>query len=452
MNHSFLKKLLWLGLLLSLAGGGALLASRSTAAQKDPLAYNRLRADQRRLFESWATAQDKANGTAVAAADRYAGLAVPTRTAFEAITHALSRSTLTSPSGKSMGRAIDLVGSLEGIAGEVDGAGGDKQFRLYVKLAPGAVGKLGAVKEFTRGKDNTIFHHGYPVNFRQRGKPPTLQFSVTQEGDRADIDVDYRSSHVPAALVNGHLSAGNSDVRAGNNYFTHAFRWQGLINWWSNVLEQLAEGIEKELARATGSKDRKRDDHLPAEGHPDAPEAGTVAATADAFLKAWLLDRDLTAARSFMTRKLVVCADVDGDSNLERVRENRIEALFLETLKEANKALGKPRSIEAAIAEIEPWQTRLKLIDHPARGAYALASLDGPEFNKFVCSDDSLVSYSSSPIKKAAFTLPADADHGASYLISFRLKLEGDQGGGLILLWVKEDGAWKIGSFDVVNI
>jgi hypothetical protein len=51
-----------------------------------------------------------------------------------------------------------------------------------------------------------------------------------------DIDVDYRSFKFPQALVNGHLTAANSDVRTGNNLSRHDSRWAGLAGWWQDLL------------------------------------------------------------------------------------------------------------------------------------------------------------------------------------------------------------------------
>jgi hypothetical protein len=45
----------------------------------------------------------------------------------------------------------------------------------------------------------------------------------------SDIDMDYRSSTFPKALFDGHLTAGNSDVRAANNLDTLANRWAGFV-------------------------------------------------------------------------------------------------------------------------------------------------------------------------------------------------------------------------------
>ncbi len=48
-----------------------------------------------------------------------------------------------------------------------------------------------------------------------------MQFSLAEDGQHADIDVDYRSSRSPQSLFNGHLTASNSDVRAGENPTLH---------------------------------------------------------------------------------------------------------------------------------------------------------------------------------------------------------------------------------------
>ncbi len=101
---------------------------------------------------------------------------------------------------------------------------------MYVLLKDGTIDQLNRSREFKREGDNTVYHHGYPVNYRQQGGAPSIQISIALDGRRADIDVDYRSSSFPVALFNGHLTASNSDVRAGNNYDRHTVRWIGFQN------------------------------------------------------------------------------------------------------------------------------------------------------------------------------------------------------------------------------
>lgn len=173
--------------------------------------YEELKPQQKQLIDEWYADYNKLTGDH-ADPQEYNQFSLSTRTTYEAVTHALMNTTLTDKSGKPMGTPLDLVESIETINRKVLRARGDLQFRMYVVLKPDALQKLKGSSEFFRDRDNTIYHHGYPLNYRQDGVP-SIQFSMARDGRHADIDVDYRSSSFPAGLFNGHLTAANSDVR-----------------------------------------------------------------------------------------------------------------------------------------------------------------------------------------------------------------------------------------------
>ena len=79
----------------------------------------------------------------------------------------------------------------------MSGASGDRQFRMYVRLKADALDRLERSREFKRGVDNTVYHKGYPINYREQGGAPSIQISIAPDQRRADIDVDYRSSGFP---------------------------------------------------------------------------------------------------------------------------------------------------------------------------------------------------------------------------------------------------------------
>ena len=159
--------------------------------------YQRLKGRQLTLFDQWAAEHNERNGTSLHPATVYSSLATSQRSTFEGITHALLRSRITDSQHPMRRNALDLVSSVDQIAGRVSGVGGDKQYRLYVRLVPEAQEVLSQTRSFFRDKDNTVFHKDYPTNFRQRGREPTLQISMSKDSVRADINVDYRSSKVP---------------------------------------------------------------------------------------------------------------------------------------------------------------------------------------------------------------------------------------------------------------
>src|SRR5262245_22277104 len=115
------------------------------------------------------------------------------KTTFDAVTNALMTTALTEKSGAALGDALSLVERVESVRGEIVGASGDHQFRMYVLLTANALPTLEKTAQFSRGADNTIFHKGYPINYRQQGGSPSIQISIALDHRHADIDVDYRS-------------------------------------------------------------------------------------------------------------------------------------------------------------------------------------------------------------------------------------------------------------------
>ena len=175
--------------------------------------YEALKPSQKQLIDVWYAEYNRMTNDH-SDPKEYNLFSLSTRTTFEAVTHALMTTKLTDKSGKSLGTALDLVQAIEAINGKVPRARGDLQFRMYVLLKPDALQKLKDSGEFFRDRDNTVYHHGYPLNYRQDGTP-SIQFSMAKDARHADIDVDYRSSGFPTGLFNGHLTAANSDVRQG---------------------------------------------------------------------------------------------------------------------------------------------------------------------------------------------------------------------------------------------
>jgi hypothetical protein len=180
--------------------------------------YGALAPAQRGLVDDLVARYETVTGKPAVPAEMYDGLALSTKTTFNAVTHALSRTPLTDSAGRSMNlTALDLIAKVDAVAGGIPGESGDKQFRIYVQLRPDAQQLLQQSREFSRQVDNTVYHRGYPICFRGSGGTPSIQFSLARDGTHGDIDVDYRQSQFPIMLINGHLTASNSDVRAGNN-------------------------------------------------------------------------------------------------------------------------------------------------------------------------------------------------------------------------------------------
>src|SRR4029453_2577350 len=214
----------------------AVLAVEILVAQQPSLrfggAYSELDECLTLLLDDWVGRFDKATGQRLDARSFYDEiLGFSTKTTFDAVTHALLTTPLTEASGQKFSDGLALIERVETVKGEVSGASGDRQFRMYVRLTANAREMLERSQEFKRGIDNAVYHKGYPLNYREQSGAPSIQVSIALDGRQADVDVDYRSSNFPVMLFNGHLSAANSDVRAGDKPQRHAGRWIGFRTW-----------------------------------------------------------------------------------------------------------------------------------------------------------------------------------------------------------------------------
>src|SRR5262245_5269408 len=168
--------------------------------------YSGLGERRQELVKDWVARFNKITGQQLDAPAFYDDvLSLSTKTTFDAVTHALLTTPLTDQSGTSLGDSLGLVERVETVNGERPGEAGDHQFRIYVRLTADALDRLARSQQFKRGVDNTVYHKGYPTNYRAQGGTPSIQISVAPDRRRDDIDEDYRSSRFPDGIINGNL-------------------------------------------------------------------------------------------------------------------------------------------------------------------------------------------------------------------------------------------------------
>ena len=351
----------------------------------------------------------------------YNNLPLSTRTTFNAVTHALISTQLTGESGKKLGSAIQIVDKLDTVRGEVLGARGDEQFRIYVQLKPNALDLLDQSQEFRRTEDNTVYHKGYPTCYRSKPSVPSIQVSATRDKTRADVDVDYKSSGFPKGLVNGHLSASNSDVRAGRNDDIHNGQWSGLNNWWRNLLS-----LPRETRRRTCMP--KQEDQLLARGHK--PSMKPADAVHD-LLNTWLVERKPEDVISYFAQQSFACADLEAGEKLDR---GMAPFRLLMAMQQANQRFGNVSQLGDIVTAVPPAHSgaRTKLVQHPYQGQFTLYDVREDAAEQFSCVNR-LDPTQTSP--KAA----ASKSFGKYYGAVFRIgKKDGTEATTLATLWMRE--------------
>jgi hypothetical protein len=386
--------------------------------------YDALRPEQKRLVDDLIRHYNATTGSKLVPEKAYDNARLSIRTTFDAVTHALLNAKMTDAQGKSLGRAIDLVDAIDQVMGEESGTGGDRQFRLYVYLKPKAVDILSRSQEFVHDRDNTTYHKGFPICYRLKEGPPSIQFSVSRDHKLSDIDIDYRSSGFPKALVNGHLSASNSDVRAGNNLDLHDGRWSGLNGWWRNVFGLLGTGGKPAKESAT-----QRLGNIPL--NPGVKADQGVDRSAHDFLQSWVVEKQPNKSVAYFARRSYPCLDVLAQKRGQPVEPGMIRLRAMMAMQKFSESTGTANSVADVFEPADKWSQALK----PAKNAYAT------EFRLVNVPADM------APDEECLGT-PAD-DSGKPpkdkyFATAFRGK-EGDSRNKVMsLLWAQEGGYWKI--------
>jgi hypothetical protein len=394
--------------------------------------YETLRPVQRRLIDDYVRTYNETTGSKITAPSAYDAARLSIRTTFDAVTHALLNARVTDAHGKSLGHAIDLVGNIDDVMGEEPGMGGDRQFRLYVYLQPNAFDVLSNSIEFKRDRDNTMYHKGFPVCFRLKNGAPSIQISISRDHRMADIDVDYRSSKLPQALFNGHLSDANSDVRAGDNLDRHDRRWQGLEGWWRDLFGFSLGNV--------GGKIPNEAEKRSASGVPMNPRVKSnqgVDEAAHDFLKTWVVDKKPNDAIAYFSRRSYSCLEEVASGRSKPIPPGMVRVRLKMAMDELNEAAGEAASVGEVFEAAGSWHTGLKEVKNAYPAEFqvvlvpkdlALASECAPELNP-------------EAVKKSKEKF---------YATEFREKIAG-RNTVVNLLWVVERKYWRIVAINALD-
>jgi len=418
-----------LALFLTSAAAGRAIAQEPAQepAQRFGGAFSGLDARRQHYIVDWVARFAKTTGQTVQPEPFYDEvLAQSTKTTFDAITHALLTTKLTDSSGKSLGDALALVERIETVRGDVPGASGDRQFRMYVRLIPGALDTLRRSKEFKRGKDNSVYHKGYPISFRQQGGEPSVQVSSALDGRRADIDVDYRASSFPSALFNGHLTSANSDVRAGPNYDRHQNRWTGLGNWWQGFF-----GVSQSKASdvAVSGPNRPVIPVTPRLGKKD------IHVMVNDFLTAWLVEGNVVQAMGYVSERSYACLAQESENPSDFDRGLAPIQLMI-NMKAAHDALATHESLQQLITGMRLPMPGLRVVKQPHAAQFVIYQVPDDIAAKFDC--ERQLTLGDVPVKR---------NYGNWYGATF--SVAGNRDSRVALLWKRENGYWKVTSWKV---
>ena len=281
---------------------------------------------------------------------------------------------------------------------------------------------------------------GFPICYRLLEGPPSIQYSFSRDGKRADIDVDYRSSSFPAALVNGHLSSSNSDVRAGDNLEKHGGRWSGLDGWWQDLF-----GVFNPSTKAKNPPETYRETAVPP--NPRISEKEGVDKAVHDFLSSWLLEQKPHLAAAYFSRRSYPCLERRAQEKGKPVETGMVRPRLLVAMATLNKALGTPAKLEDVVENVKPWAPpRLKTVKNGYESEFSLFAVPDDIAATRDCSE----LYGSELIDLVKPKEPSKK-YGDYFASAFRAKAGPSKGQTVFLIWTKEDKHWKIVSLTIAD-
>ncbi len=386
--------------------------------------YSTLLPEQKRLVDDYIGHYNQTTGSKLVPQEAYDNARLSVRTTFDAVTHALLKAKLTDVNRKNLGRAIDLVDAVDEVMGEEATARGDRQFRVYVYLKPNAMDVLTKSQEFYHDRDNTVYHKGFPICYRLKNGPPSIQFSISRDSKMADVDVDYRSSGFPKSLVNGHLTASNSDVRAGNNLDKHDQRWAGLNGWWREVFGLLGSGGKQEKEEAV-----ERLGHIPV--NPAIKGNQGIDKSTHDFLKSWVVDKQPNLSVAYFSRRSYPCLEIIAKKNRKPMAPGMLRLVLVAAMNKFNATTATVGSVGDVFEPADQWLPELKEAKNEYASEFRLVSIPSD-----IGADVECVAVPDNEEGKR----PQEKYYGTS----FREKQSNSGHKMLSLLWAQEGGYWKI--------
>jgi len=227
----------------------------------------------------------------------------------------------------------------------------------------------------------------------------------------------------PASLLNGHLTASNSDVRAGRNFDRHLNRWAGFQNWWNSFF-----GVDiREQAPAPTESSSPR---------LKPPRAGkaNVEVMVNDFLKAWLVEGDIATAMGYISERAYACLAQDSDDPSAFDRGLAPIQLMV-NLKSAHDSLGPHHSLDGLVVGTRLALPALRVVSQRHQSQFVLYSVPDDVAATLDCQN--------------RFTLadPAKVKRAYGNYSGATFHIAGRRDAPVALLWARERGYWKIVSW-----
>ena len=232
--------------------------------------------------------------------------------------------------------------------------------------------------------------------------------------------------------------------RRYGNYFGTIFYVGGRKNTTVALLWARDNDYWKIVAWQTGFETR-------AAPSPDTPDVKIVRAAADRslvdaardFLESWFIRKDYGSTFQYLSERSYACYNLMRDPEQPAATSTADAALKVRAaIERAGQEAGTARDLDQLLSSVEPVHPAVHLLYHRYARTFALTSVPTALADAMDCA---------ARAKGPHFTgvTGSGADYGTAFGMNVRVQAAGGEAPVLRLLWLKENGKWRIAAYDV---
>jgi hypothetical protein len=166
----------------------------------------------------------------------------------------------------------------------------------------------------------------------------------------------------------------------------------------------------------------------------------TLVSAANGFLESWLIRKDYDTAFRYLAPESYACQDPEPDPNAPSRSSADAAALTRAALERSGAEVGKQTRLDTLISAVPPVHPAVRLLDHPYAQTFTLTSVPNATIAAADCA---------ARAQGGRWTGDLPLEYGQAFGMNLRFRTQSGEPPVLRVLWVKDQGAWRIRAYAV---
>jgi hypothetical protein len=173
-------------------------------------------------------------------------------------------------------------------------------------------------------------------------------------------------------------------------------------------------------------------------------DAALLQASED-FLRDWLLKRNYVAATNYFSPRSYSCIDATVPTDQPKPTTTAQYLNYMQTaMQTVSQDVGNSQHLADVVEAADPEHPGFKLVKHKSDKAYTLVAVPDTLVPAMMCEKES----NQHPYQAQESATPK---YGEYYDMLFAVRTPGDNSASLSFLWGKDNGQWKIISYEMMS-